>query len=44
MGDVAYPVMREGLALQNLAGNLLVLYLRGMVDDPRALQALFKRC
>ena len=40
-GDMAYPVMPEGLAWQNAAGNVLGLYLHGMFEDPRVLQALF---
>ena len=40
-GDVAHPVMPEGLAWQNGAGNVLGLYLHGLFEDPRALQALF---
>ncbi|MDP3709226.1 MAG: cobyric acid synthase [Polaromonas sp.] len=40
-GDIAYPVMPEGLAWQNAAGNVLGLYLHGMFEDPRVLQALF---
>lgn len=40
-GDVAYPVMPEGLAWQNTAGNVLGLYVHGLFEDPRMLQALF---
>jgi len=40
-GDVAHAVMPEGLAWQNQAGNVLGLYLHGMFEDPRVLQALF---
>ncbi|WP_084389717.1 cobyric acid synthase [Polaromonas jejuensis] len=40
-GDIAGPVMPEGLAWQNAAGNVLGLYLHGMFEDPRVLQALF---
>jgi adenosylcobyric acid synthase len=40
-GDIAYPVMPEGLAWQNGAGNVLGLYLHGLFEDPRVLQALF---
>ncbi len=40
-GDIAYPVMPEGLAWQNAAGNVLGLYLHGLFEDPRVLQALF---
>ena len=40
-GDIAWPVMPDGLAWQNAAGNVLGLYLHGMFEDPRVLQALF---
>ena len=40
-GDLAFPVMPEGLAWQNAAGNVLGLYLHGMFEDPHVLQALF---
>ena len=40
-GDTAWPVMLEGLAWQNAGGNVLGLYLHGMFEDPRVLQALF---
>lgn len=40
-GDIAYPVMPEGLAWQNAAGNVLGLYLHGLFEDPHVLQALF---
>ncbi|WP_295951655.1 cobyric acid synthase [Rhodoferax sp.] len=40
-GDVARPVMPDGLAWQNAAGNVLGLYLHGLLEDPAALQALF---
>jgi adenosylcobyric acid synthase len=40
-GDVACAVMPEGLAWQNAAGNVLGLYLHGLFEDPRVLQALF---
>ncbi len=40
-GDIAHPVMSDGLAWQNGAGNVLGLYLHGMFEDPRVLQALF---
>ncbi len=40
-GDIAHPVMPDGLAWQNAVGNVLGLYLHGMFEDPRALQALF---
>ena len=40
-GDIACPVMPDGLAWQNAGGNVLGLYLHGMFEDPRVLQALF---
>ena len=40
-GDIAYPVMPDGLAWQNGAGNVLGLYLHGLFEDPRVLKALF---
>ena len=40
-GDVAHAVMPDNLAWQNAAGNVLGLYLHGMFEDPRVLQALF---
>ena len=40
-GDIAYPVMPDGLAWQNAGGNVLGLYLHGMFEDPRVLAALF---
>ena len=40
-GNVARAVMPEALAWQNLAGNVLGLYLHGLFEDPAALQALF---
>lgn len=40
-GDIAYAVMPGGLAWQNGAGNVLGLYLHGLFEDPRVLQALF---
>jgi adenosylcobyric acid synthase len=40
-GDIAYPVMPEGLAWQNGAGNVMGLYLHRMFEDPRVLHALF---
>jgi adenosylcobyric acid synthase len=40
-GNSAYPVMPEGLAWQNAAGNVLGLYLHGLFEDPRVLHALF---
>jgi len=41
-GDVAREVV-AGLAWQNSAGNVLGLYLHGLLEDPAALQALFGR-
>ncbi|MES2609544.1 MAG: cobyric acid synthase [Pseudomonadota bacterium] len=41
-GDVAREVV-PGLAWQNGAGNVLGLYLHGLLEDPAALQALFGR-
>ncbi|MBY0410399.1 MAG: cobyric acid synthase, partial [Burkholderiaceae bacterium] len=41
-GDVAQEVM-AGVAWQNLAGNVLGVYLHGLLEDPAALQALFGR-
>jgi len=40
-GDVARAVLPNGLGWQNAAGNVLGLYLHGLFEDPRALQALF---
>jgi adenosylcobyric acid synthase len=40
-GDVAKAVMPDALAWQNPAGNVLGLYLHGLFEDPRVLQALF---
>ena len=39
-GNVACPVMPEGLAWQNGAGNSLGLHLHGMFEVARVLQAL----
>ncbi len=39
-GDVAREVL-PGLAWQNARGNVLGLYLHGLLEDPAALQALF---
>ena len=39
-GDVAREVV-AGLAWQNAAGNVLGLYLHGLLEDPAALRALF---
>ena len=41
-GDVAREVV-PGLAWQNGAGNVLGIYLHGLLEDPAALQALFGR-
>ena len=41
-GDVAREVIR-GIAWQNPAGNVLGVYLHGLLEDPAALQALFGR-
>jgi len=41
-GDVAHEVM-PGIAWQNPAGNVLGVYLHGLLEDPAALQALFGR-
>jgi len=40
-GNVAQAVLPDGLAWQNPAGNVLGLYLHGLLEDPAALQALF---
>ena len=40
-GNVSHPVMPEGLAWQNDTGNVLGLYLHGLFEDTRVLQALF---
>ena len=40
-GDVALEAMPHGLGWQNPAGNVLGIYLHGMFEDPRVLQALF---
>ncbi|MBS3912113.1 MAG: cobyric acid synthase [Hydrogenophaga sp.] len=40
-GDVARPVLPDGLAWQNGAGNVLGVYLHGLFEDPRVLHALF---
>jgi len=41
-GDVAREVM-PGIAWQNPAGNVLGVYLHGLLEDPAVLQALFGR-
>ena len=40
-GELAEPVMTQGLAWQNRAGNVLGLYLHGLFEEPAVLQALF---
>ncbi|MBI2750333.1 MAG: hypothetical protein HYX43_13640 [Burkholderiales bacterium] len=40
-GDVAHPVLPDGLGWCNGAGNVLGLYLHGLFEDPAVLQALF---
>jgi adenosylcobyric acid synthase len=40
-GDVALPVMANGLAWQNRSGNVLAVYLHGLFEQPSVLQALF---
>ena len=40
-GDTARPVMPEGMAWQNAAGNVLGVYMHGLFEDPALLQALF---
>ena len=40
-GDVAHEVLPGGLGWQNAAGNVLGIYLHGLLEDPAALQALF---
>ena len=39
-GDLAREVL-PGLGWQNGAGNVLGVYLHGLFEDPRVLQALF---
>jgi adenosylcobyric acid synthase len=39
--DVARAVLPDGLGWQNSAGNVLGVYLHGLFEDPRVLQALF---
>ena len=40
-GDIAQPVLPNGLAWQNAAGNVLGLYLHGLFEEPAVLRALF---
>ncbi len=40
-GDIAQPVLPDGLGWQNAAGNVLGLYLHGLLEDAAVLQALF---
>ncbi|MCX7277741.1 MAG: cobyric acid synthase [Burkholderiales bacterium] len=40
-GDIAHAVLPDGLGWQNAAGNVLGLYLHGMLEDPAVLRALF---
>ncbi len=40
-GDIPTAVMPDGLAWQNLAGNVLGVYLHGLFEDPAVLAALF---
>ena len=40
-GDVAREVLPHGLGWCNASGNVLGLYLHGLLEDPAALQALF---
>ena len=40
-GNLALAVMPEGLAWQASHGQVLGVYLHGLFEDPRALQALF---
>jgi adenosylcobyric acid synthase len=40
-GDVARAVLPDGLGWCNGAGNVLGVYLHGMLEDPAVLQALF---
>jgi adenosylcobyric acid synthase len=40
-GDVAQAVLPDGLGWQNAAGNVLGLYLHGLLEDAAVLQALF---
>jgi len=40
-GDVARAVLPDGQGWQNAAGNVLGIYLHGLLEHPAALQALF---
>jgi adenosylcobyric acid synthase len=40
-GNLARAVMPDGLAWQNPQGNVLGIYLHGLLEDPNALRALF---
>ncbi|MGE0098304.1 MAG: cobyric acid synthase [Hydrogenophaga sp.] len=40
-GDLAHEVLPGGLGWQNAAGQVLGVYLHGLFEDPRVLQALF---
>jgi len=40
-GDLAREVLPAGLGWQNAAGNVLGVYLHGLFEDPRVMQALF---
>ncbi|RZJ03111.1 MAG: cobyric acid synthase, partial [Haliea sp.] len=40
-GDTVRPVMEDGLAWQNAAGNVLGIYLHGLFEDAGVLHALF---
>jgi adenosylcobyric acid synthase len=40
-GDIAHPVLPDGLGWRNAAGNVLGVYLHGLFEDPAVLQALF---